>query len=288
MIKNFEQFILECYNPINEAFQSSKLREIIKQHGKPKDKWNIGQLYDIKDDNIVDVVDNSDEYYDKYKKGKEYEERNAYSSIPLEDGSVIVITGSINSYSKYKERHKGNLGKHGGDNIHHKHVNNVNKIESKRFAKKLQPHTSEIVDIIDKILDNAWDLKTDGKYVNKNKIDGKDYEIVCKCDGDSGWLETKIELDGNIYPISISLNVEMSNYRRTAGAEYYNLDVYLNGFEIYNNDFDDDIYITNDDLDITQDTHDNLFSNGYLLSEDEEGEIYDEYARNGLRREDFH
>lgn len=287
MIKNFEQFILECYNPINEAFQSSKLREIIKQHGKPKYKWDIGKLYDIKDDNIVDVVDNSDEYYDKYKKGKEYEEKNAYSSIPLEDGSVIVITDSINSYSKYKERHKGNLGKHGGDNIHHKHVINVNKIETKRFAKKLQPYVSEIVDFIDKILNNIWDLKTDGKYVNKNKIDGKDYEIVCECDGDSGWLKTKIELDGNIYPINILLNVEMSNYRRTAGAEYYNLDAYLSGFEIYNNNFDDDIYITNDDLDITEDTHDDLFSNGYLLSEDEEGEIYDEYARNGLRREDF-
>ena len=33
MIKTFEQFISEKYdNPVNEAFQSSKLREIIRQH----------------------------------------------------------------------------------------------------------------------------------------------------------------------------------------------------------------------------------------------------------------
>lgn len=259
MIKNFEDFVLECYgNAVNEAFQSSKLREIIKQHGKPKSEFHRKYLYDIKDDNIVDVVD-SDEYYDEYNI---YGEKNPYSSIPLEDGSVIVITG-LKSYSKYKERHKGNLGKHGGDNIHHKHVINVNKIETKRFAKKLQPYVSEIVDFIDKILDNIWKLnKTDGKYVNKIKIDGKDYEIVCECDGDSGWLKTKIKLDGKIYPINILLNVEMSNHRRSSGG----VNVYLSDFEIYNNDFDDDIYITNDDLDITQYTHYILFSNGYLLS----------------------
>ena len=42
MIKKFEDFVLECYgNPLNEAFQSSKLREIIKKHGKPKRKQNF-------------------------------------------------------------------------------------------------------------------------------------------------------------------------------------------------------------------------------------------------------
>ena len=71
MIKSFEQFVLECYNKpsgesINESFQSGKLREIIKQHGKPKYKWEYKMLYDLKDDEIVDVLDSRDEYWEKY------------------------------------------------------------------------------------------------------------------------------------------------------------------------------------------------------------------------------
>jgi hypothetical protein len=40
MIKSFKEFVSAKYGrPVNEAFQSSKLREIIKQHGKPKYSW---------------------------------------------------------------------------------------------------------------------------------------------------------------------------------------------------------------------------------------------------------
>ena len=40
MIKRFEEFVSTMYGrPVNESFQSSKLRELIKQHGKPKYSW---------------------------------------------------------------------------------------------------------------------------------------------------------------------------------------------------------------------------------------------------------
>ena len=41
MIKTFEQFVAAKYGkPVNEGFQSSKLRAIIKQHGLPKNDWD--------------------------------------------------------------------------------------------------------------------------------------------------------------------------------------------------------------------------------------------------------
>ena len=64
MIKTFEQFVYDMYSTsVNEAYQSSKLRNIIKQHGKPKWEHEYKMLYDIKDDEIVDVVSSRNEYY---------------------------------------------------------------------------------------------------------------------------------------------------------------------------------------------------------------------------------
>ena len=49
MIKTFEQFVSTMYGrPVNEAFQSGKLREIIKQHGEPNFSWDKDMLYDLK------------------------------------------------------------------------------------------------------------------------------------------------------------------------------------------------------------------------------------------------
>jgi hypothetical protein len=67
MIKTFEQFVAAKYGkPVNEGFQSSKLREIIKQHGLPKNDRDKKMLYDLKDNEIIDVVENRDEYSEKY------------------------------------------------------------------------------------------------------------------------------------------------------------------------------------------------------------------------------
>ena len=56
MIKKFEQFVSAKYGRhINEGFQSSKLREIIRKHGLPKNDWDKKMLYDLQDDEIEAV-----------------------------------------------------------------------------------------------------------------------------------------------------------------------------------------------------------------------------------------
>ena len=174
MIKTFEQFVAAKYGkPVNEGFQSNVLRDIIKQHGLPKREMDKKMLYDLKDDEIVDVVDSREEYYEKYPSRsdsnnsnirKKYGVEEATFMIELEDGACVVISNLdiLKDYSFYKkdeesernrifkerhaERHKGNLGKHGGDDIHKKHLEKVDELESKRLAAKLQPNIPEIVE----------------------------------------------------------------------------------------------------------------------------------------------
>ena len=160
MIKTFEQFVNEMYSPVNEAFQSGKLRGIIKKHGMPKWDRDKKMLYDIKDNEIVDVLDNRKEYYDKKYDKNGYNGQSAFM-IELKDGAVIVISnlgilkGFLNIYSekefdelfkkRHAERHKGNLGKYGDDDIHKKHLKNVGKIYTRRFSERLQPIIPELV-----------------------------------------------------------------------------------------------------------------------------------------------
>lgn len=225
MIKKFEDFVLECYgNPVNEAFQSSKLREIIKQHGKPKSKYDIKYLYDIKDDNIVDVVDNSDEYYDKYIKGNGYGEENPYSSIPLEDGSVIVMKSEFrnNAFNKMSTRHN------------HKMVNNnIDKLEVKRFASNLKKYIPEIIEAIDSKMNNISEDDFDEDKLNFN---------------------FKINLGGIEYDIFVDCIVETPNNGFT--IEWYAMDY----FEIYNEDGYADSYA----LGITEDTYEDVFKAYYI------------------------
>ena len=70
MIKTFEQFVSTVYGEtVNEGFQSKKLSELVKKHGKPRDRdccsvhsyvndqyLKKRALYDIKDSDIIDVV----------------------------------------------------------------------------------------------------------------------------------------------------------------------------------------------------------------------------------------
>ena len=50
MINKFEDFVL-----INEGFKSNKLRDIIRQHGKPEYDYDKFILHDLEDDEIIGV-----------------------------------------------------------------------------------------------------------------------------------------------------------------------------------------------------------------------------------------
>lgn len=149
MIKTFEQFISEKYgNPVNEAFQSSKLREIISQHGKPVKKNDMLMLYDIKDDDIIEVTDDKD-YFRKNPK--------SYNSIELSDGTRVILKSGLtyNGYHKHEEREWARRRNDAAKDVHAKHLDNVNKLESKRFAKKLQSYIPEIIENITSILSDT-------------------------------------------------------------------------------------------------------------------------------------
>ena len=283
MIKTFEQFVAAKYGkPVNEGFQSSKLRAIIKQHGLPKNDWDKKMLYDLKDNEIIDVVDGRDEYRKKYSKvlsDVDWSEEQTFI-IELEDGACVVIGNLgvdkshlfldfIDSAEKQKddifkkrhsERHKGNLGKHGGDDIHKKHLEKVDEIERKRFAASLQSHLDEIATKIQSEMEDSNSLDLDGEGVEHFEFD--------------------IDLAGKEYGVEVEY--EISNDGKRYGAYYYDIVYTLLSFTIG----DDEFYATNDDLGMTEETYSNLFE-PYTI-EDMEGEIYDYYEYYGVSRKDFY
>ena len=281
MIKNFEQFVAECYGksgkPINEAFQSSKLREIIKQHGKPKYSWENKMLFDLTDDEIVDVLDSREEYWKKYS-DDHLENKQATFMLELEDGTVVVISnlGILQNHwhskdverqkeeefeKRHSERHKGNLGK-GGDEIHKKHMEKVDKIERRRLAEELQPNIEEIVDAIKSTM---------------NDIDPSDF-----IEEDTVYVESEMTLNGVEYGISAIYEGGCYDDDRRYGVVNYYVSYNLVSFELYNEETN--VLITNEDLGMTEATYKELFKE---QREEVEGEIYDHYEYYGVKPEDF-
>lgn len=278
MIKSFEQFVLECYNKpssesINESFQSGKLREIIKQHGKPKYKWEYKMLYDLKDNEIVDVLDSRDEYWKKYPSA-DYDDpkKEATFMLELEDGAVIVISNLdiLDDYwernkeekkdeefkKRHANRHKGNLGKHGGDDIHGKHEENVDKIKSRRLAEKLQSNIPEIIDEVKSIIRDI------------------DIELGDE-EKESDFIESEITLDGETYALIVNYEAYCEETSRSGGVAEFKISININDFDIWTED--GYTHITNEDLGITEKTHKDLFYYEY-----EDDAIYDEAEAVGI------
>ena len=279
MIKTFEQFVNEMYSPINEAFQSSKLREIINTHGMPK--WDLDKkmLYDIKDNEIVDVLDNRKEYYDKKYDENGYNGQSAFM-IELKDGAVIVISNLgilksfLNRYSekefdelfkkRHAERHKGNLGKYGGDDIHKKHLENVNKINTRRFAERLKPIIPELVEKI------------------KSEIESISSEELMENNGGDKYIEFEIEIGENKYQIYADYSVKISDEYKSYGEYLCDIEYSLVSFEIEDEDGD---CAKNEDLDITHKTYPDLFDD--IVVKEVECGFYDKHYAYGVNPSDF-
>ena len=295
MIKTFEQFVSEIYDkPINEAFQSNKLRQIIKQHGKPKHSWDNKMLYDLKDNEIIDVVSSKDEYFDKYKpsKGRRFYDDNTQATfmMELEDGYCIVIgnLGILKSYwdnwkgdieeeeekksifkKRHRERHKDNLG-NTGDDIHRKHLEKVSELDKKRFIEKLQSNIPEIIKNVKYTMDNIIDYLPDDITEDNDKSGQSE-------------IETEITLDGNKYMLYINYSYYPNGFYKSYGMEYYNIDCELESFCII--DDDGNTEVNNEELNITFKTYKQLFDT-YTI-EDIEGQIYDYYDLYGVSPSDF-
>lgn len=288
MIKTFEQFVSDMYNTsVNEAYQSSKLRNIIKQHGKPKWEHEYKMLYDIKDDEIVDVVSSRNEYYKKYKDYRtDFDDKSeATFMLELEDGYCIVISNlgilkdfwsGFDSHEKmrnefkkrHSERHKGNLGKHNFDDIHHIHMRKRNEIEERRFAEKLQPYTDEIVKKINSLMDDI--------YIGELDLDenGRRDEFT---------IESNINIDGIEYDVFVEYSARIYNTWESYGEAFYSVEYELEKFSIYDNE--NDIEATNDKIGITYQTHKDLFKE--VDVEEISGGIVDPYEAYGVSNADF-
>jgi hypothetical protein len=282
MIKTFEQFVADKYGkPVNEAYQSSKLREIINQHGKPKYSWELKLLHDLKDDEIIDVVDSRDEYWKKYPNEPQSptEKEQATFMLELQDGACVVISNLdiFKSYfdefgikadkkkeelfkKRHSERHVGNLGRGGELDIRKTHRENVNKLMVKRLIEKSQPNIDELVDVVRSLWDNI------------------DTSELCE----DGNINSEIRFGNEEYNIYIDYSCRTSDIVRKYGAEYYDLYYNLKCFEIED---EDGTIISNEDLNITPKTHKDLFEEH--IEKDVEGGIYDYYDYYGVSRSDF-
>lgn len=276
MIKKFEQFVseLNVYH-INEGFQSSKLRNLIKEHGFPREHFYKHCLYEIKDEDIIDVLDWVGDYYDKYslppgKISNYRKNKQATFLMTLEDGTCVVLGNmgikikdeikallhynlrgdwllSKTFRKRHSERHKGNLGQYDGDN--NKHTEYINKLNSKRLVDKLRPFVEDIVEYVDSMLNDLFE-EANGSVDNDNFLmTWIDY------DGQSSTGES-IKLDGNEYYLTLQYKTDWS---KTKGREdkFYKCDLYytLENFKIIYKD----AVVTNEDLDITYETYDYLF-----------------------------
>ena len=283
MIKTFEQFIAENYcKPINEAYQSSKLREIIKQHGKPRWKFEYDMLYDIKDNEIIDVLNSRDEYFEKYSNTPEspLNKEEATFMLELEDGACIVISnlGVLKTYfsrglngemrdvfkKRHAERHVGNLGKGGELDICKKHRENVDKLLTKRLVEKLQPNLKEIADAVQSVIDD----------IDISKFSEHD---------DAEEVEKEIRIGDDKYVLYAYYSYSYSNTYKRYGAEYCDITYSLDSFAIED---EDGTVVSNDDLDIPSEIIKNLFKD--YTEDDVECGIYDYYKYYGVSPSDFY
>ena len=273
MIKTFEQFVSDRYSkPVNEGFQSNTLRQIIKQHGLPKNDWDKKMLYDLKDNEIVDVVDSREEYDKKYNSVRRINKDEETFMIELEDGYCVVISnlgilqdlwsqrkGMMKDVvlKRYKERRKGNLGKDGGDDIHKKHLEKVNDLENERFTEKMYPYLPEIAEEVKSYMEEMAVGMEDGTHSD----------------------EFEITLDNNEYTVEVNFEIELKGRGRRYGAYYHDVVYTIESIIISNGD----AYASFSEYSV-EDAE--IFKPHTI--EDVEGEIYDKYAYYGVSRGDFY
>lgn len=207
MIKTFEQFTADKYGKsVNEAFQSKKLSELVKKHGKPRDRdccsvhsyvndqyLKKRALYDIKDSDIIDVVSRERVTANTHLNRYYYKDSNnkymPTKVIELEDGTCVIVRDGVeyDASVAHKERHRGNLGKDGGDDIHQRHLRNVDILKRDRLGDKIEPYVSEIIDIVEKIMDGlGGDFDSHYQHFNGYKINlgEKEYLMDISCYSD--------------------------------------------------------------------------------------------------------
>jgi hypothetical protein len=119
--------------------------------------------------------------------------------------------------------------------IYEEYNRNINKQDVAKLISKLQPNISELIELIKE----QFHKYIDGNYKDTNKN-----------------ISFEINLDDEIYKISLKFDVKMLN-RKNNNKIYYDLGFKISKFSIYSES--DDIEISNDMFDITEETYSDLF-----------------------------
>lgn len=244
MIKTFEQFVSTVYgSAINEAFQSSKLRELVKQHGELKNSYQKYKFYDLTDDDIIDVVANYDEYKTNRSKGKYDGMNNFY--IEFKDGTCVIYNDSKDFYKLAKDRHKGNTKKNW-------ETNKLDKLVVSYIKRNYKEN-------IEKLINAIYTSETDSenllnKYLDKmfNEIEDYNEDVGLCVEDDVEKLIgfSSFSYNNNTYEI-YAIEIYYEPYR----IRDYDVDYIFKSFMIYTTGG----HFTNEDLGITKKTHNYLF-----------------------------
>lgn len=289
MVRKFNEFII-----INESFNSPNLKRIIMDNGLPKDDYEKKILHDTTDNDVVEVLDSVDEFNNKYgdKGGNKFNAKyfkKQYYYIELENGKVLVLnnldtfkdvveteTGqSIETLfdkieKKYKERHPGKQ-KDVGDDIHRKHQVKVDKIISDKLIKRIS-EDKETLNFINNTINN--EIKD---YIDEYD----DYDNDLKRNHDFSIIGIELKIYNEKYTADIYGNLKINKYlSKTSRSAYtYEYEISLNEVE--------QIILNNKQLDEIDITSLYAYPDNDITRTEEQDEIRDYYAYNGVRREDF-
>jgi hypothetical protein len=257
MIKTFEQFVSTVYgSAINEAFQSSKLRELVKKHGKLEKTWQDHLLYDLTDDDIIDVVANSDEFKANRSNGK-YDDMSVYY-IEFKDGTCVVYNDSKNFYKLAKDRHKGNIKKdwkkNKVDNLIVSYIKRNYKENIEKFINTIYTAETDSKNPLNELIYKTIDEKlNDGEYYSDFSVCLENEDDVKKFIGFSSFSYNNQHCE--VYAIEINYSFDFDS-----GEDHGKYAPATAGYEFDSFTLDTDFgIITNDDLGITPKTYKDLF-----------------------------
>lgn len=174
-ILNYDEF-----SSLNESFQSSKLKNIIAQHGKPKYEMDNVFLHDLKDEEVVGVF-TWDEWYDYHKKNKKSFCIHLADDKYLAISNPDILTGWLDDNENKKDFEKEILKRrderHVGNELnglnHWEKIDAMKDKTNDRFKKKknelihsralklvkdiLAGHEKEFVDALRKFFEDSMD-----------------------------------------------------------------------------------------------------------------------------------
>lgn len=281
-------FGFDDYQVLNESFKSSKLRNIIQQHGMPKYELDRKFLYDLQDDDILGVMD-FDEWYDFHRDNK-----NSYH-IALEDGKYLVL-GNIDTLKYYaddedfqeefkKRRDERHPGNELNDIPSYEREKALEDETTKHFREKKNEleHKRNLETFKTNLGDNLGKLAETIRETFESNIEGKISDLVSEYN-DSVSTEISdvfdVEFMGITYNIDYDYTINISDGYKKYGATCYDVSISPKTVNIY----DDEL---GDTFDITE-----LFDDPSALLADYnvdnvEGEISDYYEYYGVSRGDF-